>query len=74
MMIGFLISNPILYICSVIVGAFLFSSIQVLFFSKKYNWQEALWAYPYSLFYLFVLFWIFPFSIVTVKNGGWLTR
>lgn len=74
LMIGFLISNPILYICSVIVGAFLFSSIQVLFFSKKYNWQEALWAYPYSLFYLFALFWIFPFSIVTVKIGGWLTR
>lgn len=74
LMISFLVTNPILYICSVIVGAFVFSSIQVLFFSKKYNWQEALWAYPYSLFYLFALFWIFPFSILTVKNGGWLTR
>ena len=27
-----------------------------------------------SVFYMFALFWIFPFSILTVKNGGWLTR
>ncbi|HUH35881.1 MAG TPA: glycosyltransferase [Moheibacter sp.] len=74
MMFVFFLNNPLLYLCTVLVGAFVFSSIQVLFFSKRYNLSEALWAYPYSLFYLFALCWIFPFAITTVRNGGWLTR
>lgn len=74
LMFYFLFSNPVLYITSALASAFIFSSIQMIFFSVKYNFKDSLWAYPYSVFYMFALFWIFPFSIVTVKNGGWLTR
>lgn len=74
LMFYFLLSHPVLYIISAISGIFIFSSIQMLFFTRQYNFREALWAYPYSLFYLFGLFWVFPYSIATVKNGGWLTR
>lgn len=74
LMFYFLLSNPVLYITSALVSAFIFSSFQMLFFSLKYNFRDSLWAYPYSVFYMFALFWIFPFAIVTVKNGGWLTR
>jgi len=74
LMFYFLITHPFLYVVSALVGTFIFSSIQMLFFTKKYNFLDALWAYPYSVFYLFTLFWIYPFSILTVKNGGWLTR
>lgn len=74
LMFYFLFSNPVLYIVSALASAFIFSSFQMLFFSLKYNFKDSLWAYPYSVFYMFALFWIFPFSIITVKNGGWLTR
>jgi hyaluronan synthase len=74
LMFYFLFSHPLLYVSSALGATFIFSSIQMLFFTKQYNFIEALWAYPYSVFYLFALFWIFPFSILTVKNGGWLTR
>ena len=74
LMFYFLLTHPLLYLSSALTGTFIFASIQMLFFSKKYNFIDALWAYPYSVFYLFGLFWVFPFSIATVKNGGWLTR
>jgi hyaluronan synthase len=74
MMLYFLFSHPLLYVCSALTGTFIFSSIQVLFFTKQYNFVDSLWAYPYSVFYMFALFWIIPFAIVSVKNGGWLTR
>lgn len=74
MMVYFLVTYPLMYITSALCGVFIFSSIQMLFFSKQYSFSESLWAYPYSVFYLFCLFWVVPFSILTVKNGGWLTR
>lgn len=74
LMFYFFLTHPFMYLTSALVGTFIFSSIQMLFFTKKYNFTEALWAYPYSVFYMFSLFWIYPFSILTVKNGGWLTR
>lgn len=74
LMLYFVISNPLVYLTTALVGTFIFSSIQMLFYSRRYSFKDALWAYPYSVFYLFALFWISPFSIATVKNGGWLTR
>lgn len=74
LMFYFLMTHPLLYLSSALSATFIFASIQMLFFSKKYNFIDALWAYPYSVFYLFGLFWVFPFAIATVKNGGWLTR
>lgn len=74
LMFYFLFTHPVLYMSSALTGTFIFSSIQMLFFTKQYNFVESLWAYPYSIFYLFALFWIAPFAILTVKNGGWLTR
>ncbi|MGG7033698.1 MAG: glycosyltransferase [Flavobacterium sp.] len=74
LMLYFLLTHPLLYLSSALIGAFIFSSIQMLFFTKQYNFVDSLWAYPYSIFYMFALFWIFPFAIATVKNGGWLTR
>ncbi len=74
LMFYFFLTHPVLYLSSALTSTFIFSSIQMLFFTRKYNFIDSLWAYPYSIFYLFALFWIFPFSIATVKNGGWLTR
>ena len=70
----FLSNYPILFLCSSLSGIFVFSTIQVLFYTKKYNFSEALLAYTYSIFYLFTLFWITPYAIATAGKSGWLTR
>jgi hyaluronan synthase len=74
LMLYFIFTHPILFISSALVSTFIFSSIQVLFYSKKYNFLESFWAYPYSIFYIFTLFWITPYAIATANKRGWLTR
>ena len=73
-MVTFLITNPLFSIISTGIGILLFSSIQMIFFAKKHSIYGSLWAYPYSLFYAFTLFWITPYSIATAAKSGWLTR
>ncbi len=65
---------PVLFLTGTLVGILAFSSVQALFYAKKHNISDSFWAYPYSLFYAFTLFWITPYAIVTAGNGGWLTR
>lgn len=73
-LIFFVLTHPILFIISTLSGVLVFSSIQMLFYAKKYNFNEALLAYTYSIFYMFTLFWITPYAIVTAGRSGWLTR
>jgi hyaluronan synthase len=72
--LALLIAFPVLTVTTTLVGILTFSSIQMLFYAKNHSVSHALWAYPYSIFYAIALFWITPYSIVTVKKGGWLTR
>src|SRR5690606_10297964 len=68
----FALTHPILFITSVFAGILVFSSIQVFFYAKKQkNLFDALWAYPYSIFYTFALFWITPYAILTANKRGW---
>ena len=73
-LIYFVLAHPILFITSSLSGILIFSSIQMVFYAKKYNFSEALLAYVYSIFYMFTLFWITPYAIVTAGKSGWLTR
>ncbi|WP_062062248.1 glycosyltransferase [Aquimarina longa] len=74
LMLFFICTYPILFFSSTLMGILLFSSIQALFYAKKHSVSEAFWAYPYSVFYAFTLFWITPYAIATAGRGGWLTR
>lgn len=75
LMILFVAANPVLYICTLLIGIFIFSSIQVFFYRKSQkSLIESIWAYPYSIFYAFTLFWITPYAIATASRSGWLTR
>lgn len=74
LMLFFVVTHPLLFLSASLLSTFIFSSIQVLFYSKKYNVSESFWAYPYSIFYLFTLFWITPYAIATASRRGWLTR
>lgn len=65
---------PFLLLTTTLIGALAFSSIQALFYAKNRNISDSFWAYPYSLFFAFALFWIKPYAILTAGKGGWLTR
>lgn len=74
LLISFIVTHPIIFLCTSLTGAFVFSSVQMFFYAKKYNISEGFLAYTYSIFYLFTLFWITPYAIATASRSGWLTR
>ena len=75
MMLSFIITQPMLFLSGALTSIFIFSSIQVFFhFKRKNSLIDSIWAYPYSIFYLFMLFWITPYANATVQRRGWLTR
>ncbi len=74
LMLFFICTYPILFLSSTLVSILIFSSMQALFYAKKHSVAESLWAYPYSIFYAFTLFWITPYAIATAGRSGWLTR
>ncbi|KQB39424.1 glycosyltransferase family 2 protein [Flavobacterium aquidurense] len=73
-MFFFIIMHPLLFLSSTLLGILIVSSFPVLFYAKRYNLSDSLWAYSYSVFYTFSLFWITPYAIVTANKRGWLTR
>ncbi|WP_264537418.1 glycosyltransferase [Flavobacterium sp. N1736] len=73
-MFFFIAVHPILFLSSTLLSILIVSSFPVLFYAKRYNLSESLWAYSYSLFYTFSLFWITPYAIATANKRGWLTR
>ena len=73
-MLFIIITHPLLFLSSTLLGILIVSSFPVFFYAKKHNLSEALWAYSYSILYTFGLFWIAPYSIVTAGKRGWLTR
>lgn len=69
-----LLTHPILFISSTLLSILIFTSLPAFFYAKKYNISEAFWAYSYSIFYTFGLFWITPYAMATASRRGWLTR
>lgn len=75
LMFLFVLTHPLLFLSSCLMSVFIFSSVQVFFYSKRQkSILESMWAYPYSIFYMFTLFWITPYAIATASRSGWLTR
>ncbi|RZJ60079.1 MAG: glycosyltransferase family 2 protein [Flavobacterium sp.] len=73
-MLLFIVTHPILFLSSTFFGILIFSSFPVIFYAKRHNVSESIWAYAYSIFYSFSLFWITPYAIATASRRGWLTR
>jgi len=69
-----IITHPLLFLSSTLLGILIVSSFPVLFYAKRYSFGEAFWAYSYSIFYTFTLFWIAPYALITANKRGWLTR
>lgn len=73
-MLILLISHPVLFLSSTLLSILIFSTLPAFFYAKKYNISEAFWAYTYSIFYTFGLFWVTPYAMATANRRGWLTR
>ncbi|MEN2401486.1 glycosyltransferase family 2 protein [Flavobacterium sp. MC2016-06] len=73
-MFFFIAIHPLLFISSTFLGIFILSSFTAFFYAKRYSVSESFWAYSYSIFYAFSLFWIAPYAIATANKKGWLTR
>ena len=73
-MFFFIFTHPLLFLSSTLFGILIVSSFSALFYAKKYSVSDSLWAYVYSIFYTFSLFWITPYAIATAGKKGWLTR
>lgn len=73
-MIFFIVTHPLLFLSSTLFSILVLSSFPALFYAKKYNATESVWAYSYSILYTFALFWITPYAIATASRSGWLTR
>ncbi|MGJ5642168.1 glycosyltransferase family 2 protein [Formosa sp. S-31] len=73
-MLYFVAVHPILFVSSSLLSILIISSFSAFFYSKRYNLEESLWAYSYSILYTFGLFWITPYAIATAGKRGWLTR
>ncbi|PXY42681.1 glycosyl transferase family 2 [Flavobacterium cheongpyeongense] len=73
-MFFFIATHPLLFFSSTLLSILIISSFSAFFYGKKYSYSESIWAYSYSVFYTFSLFWITPYAIVTAHKKGWLTR
>lgn len=73
-MLFFIAVHPVLFLSSTLLSILIVSTFSVLFYAKRYSWTDAFWAYSYSIFYTFSLFWITPYAIATANKRGWLTR
>lgn len=69
-----IVTHPLLFLSSTLLGILIVSSFPVIFYAKRYSMGEAFWAYSYSIFYTFTLFWIAPYALITANKRGWLTR
>lgn len=74
LMLLLIASHPVLFLSSTLLSILIWSSFPVLFYAKRYKLSESFWAYSYSIFYTFGLFWITPYAIATASKRGWLTR
>lgn len=73
-MLFFLLTHPLLFLSSTLVGILILSSFSFFFYAKRYTFSQSFWVYSYSILYTFSLFWITPYVIVTANKRGWLTR
>ena len=67
-------SDALAFFYSSITVIMLWSTIPAFFYACRYSKNESLWSYVYGLFNFFALFWIAPYSMLTIHKSGWLTR
>lgn len=62
------------YLSQLMFGTVIASTAPAVFYAMRRRDSDLLWAYAYGLFWMASLWWITPWSLLTAKNGSWLTR
>ncbi|MGA2915048.1 MAG: glycosyltransferase [Sedimentisphaerales bacterium] len=74
LLIGLIFMQPQTYLSQIMLGTVLASTAPAFFYVLQKKNSDALWAYAYGLFWFVGLWWITPWSVLTARNGNWLTR
>jgi hyaluronan synthase len=66
--------NPSLLLLLLFAGAVLVSIVPFTIYALNHKSRNGIWAYFYSIFFAFALWWIIPFAFLTLRNNKWLTK
>jgi len=58
----------------IIVSILFWSTLPAFVYAKRYSQVESLWSYVYGFFSFATMFWVAPYSVLTVHHVGWMTR
>jgi hyaluronan synthase len=72
--IGCMFWHPFEFGLNVLVGSLLISTFSAGLYAYYFRSTDAIWAYAYSVFWFFALWWITPYAMLTPQRSGWLTR
>ena len=70
-----LLLAPVYTLVILAVGCIISASLPALVYQKRRGgWFGWRWAIPYSFYWLFCLYWISFWGLLTASRSGWLTR
>jgi len=70
-----LLMTPVNTLFLLAVACIISASLPALVYQKRYGgWFGWRWAIPYAFYWLFCLYWISFWGLLTASRSGWLTR
>ena len=66
--------QPAIFLMQILMTSALVATVPAAFYAWRRHSSDGVWAFVYGAFWFFGLAWITPWSILTVRNGKWLTR
>jgi len=66
--------QPVVFLIQILMASSIVATIPAVFYVWRRRSTGAVWSFVYGAFWCFGLAWITPWSILTVRNGKWLTR
>ena len=69
-----LFNGSFAFVSGVTLSILFWSTLPAFIYAKRYSHTESLWSYVYGAFSFFTMFWVAPYSVLTVHKSGWMTR
>ena len=68
------IAAPVEFLQAMVLGLLAWASVPAFVYCTRRGNSEAVFAYTFSFYKLFFLFWLAPYCLISVRNSGWMTR
>ena len=62
------------FFSGIILSILFWSTLPAFVYARRYSQAESLWSYVYGFFSFVTMFWVAPYSVLTVHHVGWMTR